>query len=266
MLDDAALSSMLDTALDTFKSAFDALSRIDAGSSPLEDRQYITDSFLANRLSKAFKDWEENRKRTYLEKEARAYNRQVGQLAMVNTKVEALEAEHQRISGKNTLPDFVFSINAIEKYDNGSLLQHIKQDPDGMYPRQVHTREIFLLQENSPLPEPDFAMFSRLVNIEATIRIEKKIVCEVLTHAKNQLASRNRKWSARDSSLQQFLEKTLPEMFAEIDKVREEMGADEKRDKDWDMELETENEQEKEEEGANGDGNDAEAAKMDIAE
>lgn len=243
MISDAPIGDMLETALSTFESAFDALSRIeDSNNTPLLDRQFITDSFLVNRLTKAFKDWEERNKKSYLETEARGYNKHISQIARVNTEVEALEADFERNLRKNTLPNFAFSILTIENYNGGEFLKYLSQDENGQYQKQVTTSEIFLLDESSKLPEPEFKVFNRLINIEARIRLRKKIVCEILIHTKNQLASKNRKWSARDTSLQEFLETTLPGVFTEIEKVREEIRqeAERKDNKDVDMEHESE--------------------------
>lgn len=242
MISDAPIGDMLETALSSFQSAFDALSRIEeSNNTPLLDRQFITDSFLVNRLTKAFKDWEERNKKSYLETEARGYNKQIGQIARVNADVEALEAEFERTLKKNTLPNFAFSILTIENYNDGEFLKYLSRDENGQYQKQVRTSELFLLDDSSELPEPKLEVFNRLVNIEARIRIQKKIVCEILIHTKNQLASKNRKWSSRDTSLQEFLETTLPGVFTEIEKVRGEIRqeAERKDNKDVDMEHES---------------------------
>ncbi|XXZ97617.1 hypothetical protein QA089_000090 [Meyerozyma guilliermondii] len=242
MISDAPIGDMLETALSTFQSAFDALSRIeDSNKTPSSDRQFIMDSFHVNRLTKAFKDWEERNKKSYLETEARGYNKQVGEIARVNTEVEALEANLERTLEKNTLPNFAFSISTIENYNDGEFLKYLTRDENGHYQKQVRTSEIFSLDVNSKLAEPEFEVFNRLINIEARIRLQKKIVCEILIHTKNQLASRNRKWSSRDTSLQEFLEATLPGVFTEIEKVRNEIRqeAERKDNKDVDMEHET---------------------------
>lgn len=248
MISEDSINEMLDTAISTFDSAFDALSRAEGKEyTTLLDRKYIADSFLVNRLTKAFKDWEERNKRTYLDTEARSYNRQVGQMARLNSRIESLEGEYERVIQKNSLPSFVFSLQAVQQYENGALLKYLKQDGSGHYPLQVNTSDIFLLGENTNLMEPNFEVFNRLVNIEARIRIQKKIICEVLTHTKNQLASRNRKWTARDVSLLDFLETTLPGIFADIDKVRLEIQQEAERKENRDVDMENDSESEEQE-------------------
>ena len=164
MISDDSIGDMLETALSTFQSAFDALSRIeDSNKTPLLDRQFIMDSFHVNRLTKAFKDWEERNKKSYLETEARGYNKQVGEIARVNTEVEALEANLERTLEKNTLPNFAFSILTIENYNDGEFLKYLTRDENGHYQKQVRTSEIFLLDVNSKLAEPEFEVFNRLI-------------------------------------------------------------------------------------------------------
>lgn len=205
-------------------------------------RQFLLDSFAANKLNKQYKQWEAAERDSFVNNEVLAYNKRVAQMARLNDEVEALDREYDGLRNSISLPDFRFSIQTIQEYENGRFLQNVPQSADGKVPLQVRLNELFSLDSGLETPTPTFAEFSKLVNLEYRLRMQRQIKYEVLLVVKQQLTAKNKKWAARDSSLNQFMTRDLPSMFDEVAKIKQSEYEDLRHYNDDDDDDETDQE------------------------
>lgn len=214
---------------------------VEEGAIEAAQTQFMLDSFRVNKFHKDYKTWESKEIDTFVDDEVLVYNKQLGKMARINEEIEILETEYDKVRRQIKIPSFKFSIQTIQKYNEGELLRFVDQI-DGKYPSTVDSTSIFSLSSESNLLPLDFSMFNRLLNIEYRLRMERQIKYEVLVVAKQQLTAKNQKWATRDSALNQFITKDLQHMLDEVSKIRENEQDDLK---DYEV-LETDNEMEPE--------------------
>lgn len=183
-------------------------------------REFLLDSFRVNRFHKDYKEWENKSKDTFIENEIKGYNNKLGQMSRLNFETEKLDKEYEGLRDTVKLPECRLSIQTIKLYNDGLLLKYIEKNSDGEYPQTVDISELFSLDSNSKLPQPDFTVFNRLLNIEYKLRIQRKVKYEILLSVKQQLTAKNKKWSSRDSDLNYFMTRKLVDIMNEVEKVR----------------------------------------------
>lgn len=183
-------------------------------------REFLLDSFRVNRFHKDYKDWENKTKDAFIENEIKGYNNKLGQMSRLNFETEKLDKEYEGLRDTVKLPECRLSIQTIKLYNDGTLLKYIEKDAEGEYPLTVDISELFSLDSDSKLPQPDFAVFNRLINIEYRLRIQRKVKYEIILSVKQQLTAKNKKWSSRDSELNYFMTRKLVDIMNEVEKVR----------------------------------------------
>lgn len=212
---------------------------VDTTELKMAQKQALLDSFKVKKLHRDHKEWENATKEQFVEKEIKAYNRKYAQISRLHSANTILESKYAELRKSVQLPKFHFSIQTLEQFEGGKLLQYLKKDSAGNYPRKVQVSEIFSLDRNSVLPNPEFAEFNKLVNLEYRLRMRMQIKYEVLLRVKSHLTAKNSQWSARDSLLNQFITRDLAKMIAEVEKIKTSEYEDLKYyEDDFDMESE----------------------------
>ncbi|ODV69307.1 hypothetical protein HYPBUDRAFT_3299 [Hyphopichia burtonii NRRL Y-1933] len=183
-------------------------------------RQYILDSFKVNKFHKDYQEWENKERLSFINTEVKLFNKKLGEMTRLNDDVEDSEKEFDKLHKNIKLPSFEFSIQTIEQFEDGIYLKYLEKDEEGNYPSKVAMLTIFALDSESGLETPDFSVFNKLLNIEYRLRMQRQIKYEVLLLVKQQLRTKNRKWAARDSSLNQFISRDLPLVFSEVENIK----------------------------------------------
>lgn len=200
-------------------------------------KQALLESFAVKKFHRDYKEWENSARSHFVNSEVRAYNQKYAQISRLHTDSSDLEGTLQDLRTAILLPAFKFSIQTLQEYENGELLQHIEKDSNGEYPRTVNTDQIFSLESNSTLPHPTYQQFNRLVNIEYRLRMQLQIKYEVLLRVKASLAAKNSQWATRDSSLNKFITTDLPKVIEEVARIKTREYEDLKYyESDFDME------------------------------
>lgn len=196
---------------------------------------YLLDSYQVNKFHKDYKEWESSQNQHFLDTEVLAYNKKIGQMARMNDEIEALQREYDAVRSQIALPKFHFSLQTIEQFQGGELLEYLPAER----PQKVLLGDLFLLDGTKA--SLDFPTFNKLVNLEYHLRLQRHIKHETLLVAKQHLNAKNQKWAARDSALNQFLSRDLPAVFEEIDKIKQndEDLREESEELDEDMDSDT---------------------------
>lgn len=232
----------------TFQSAEQLLSHHLAGNlEPSElqllKKQFVLDSFKVNRFHKKFKNWENSSTDEFVQNEITAYNSKLGELSRINYETEHLLREYKKFCEQIDLPSFQFARETLEQYENGRLLPETASESSA-----IALSDIFSLNVDGILPKPDIDTFRALLNIEFRLRIQRKIKYEILLIIKQQLTAKNKKWAARDSTLNEFMRK-LENVTEEVDRIRKSEKEDLKEyDEDDDEEEDDEDEEMEQEE------------------
>lgn len=249
MVQEMAPAASLRAAVEKARKTVHSTSLIEASVlGPLEalqqaQRQFLLDSFATNKLNKDYKHWEAQERDSFVNNDVLAYNKRVAQMARLNDEVNTLNSEYDILRASISLPDLSFSMQTIQTYENGRLLQNVPKSQDGKLPLKVRLNELFSLDKLLETPPPTFSEFKDLVNLEYRLRMQRQIKYEVLLVVKQQLTAKNNKWAARDSSLNQFITRDLPSMFDEVAKIKQSEYEDLRHynDEDEDEESDQEN-------------------------
>lgn len=206
-------------------------------------KQAILDSFTVKKFHRDFKEWENMAQRQFVDTQVKAYNKKYAQISRLHSETLHLEETLSELRSTILLPQFHFSIQTLQHYEDGKLLEHVAKDEKGQYPSTVSTDQIFSLDPNSTLPHPTYQEFNKLVNIEYRLRMQLQIKYEVLLRVKANLAAKNSQWATRDSTLNQFITRDLPKVIDEVKKIKTSEYEDLKYyEEDFDMEDEANDE------------------------
>lgn len=230
-----SLQNLLDSTLETFDSAKKLLdineqllksvnsSENAPSSSELQQvkKNFILDSFKINKAQKELKDWENDCRNRVIDTETVEYNETLGKISSINLKIGQESYTYEALSGSIALPKFIISRRTLETLNDESLLK-IAQAGRDQLPRHVQLSDLFSLDSSSALPTPDFKRISQLINIEYRMRLEKRLKLELLTLIKQKLDNENRSWTKNLSYLNNFINKSVPEAIAEVEKIKSE--------------------------------------------
>lgn len=211
----------------------------------LAQRKAMLDSLNVKRTHKQYKVWENEKRDNFIASEIKAYNKKYAQMSRLHTDLSELEEKLNDTRKQVYLPNFRFSIQTLQNYDNGSLLKYVKKDEAGTYPLLVRLGELFSLEPNSTQLAPDFQTFNKLVNLEFHLRTLCQIKYEVLLRIKAHLDNKNSQWAKRDNSLNAFITRDLRETIDLVKKIRASETQD-LRDIDVDSEFDYDGERDEE--------------------
>lgn len=183
-------------------------------------KKFLLDSFKANKVHSDYKRWQSERKDTFIREDVRRYNEKLAVMARVNYEIEKLDEDKERLRKKVLFPDFNFSIDTLMKFEDGYFLRYLKTDDNGKYPCLVSMKDIFTLNDNKDIPQLQYRVFKKLLNIEYRHRVEAKLKYELLLSIKQQLNMKNKRWSTRDSELDYFMNKTLASVISDAQNIR----------------------------------------------
>ncbi|CCE73048.1 Piso0_000059 [Millerozyma farinosa CBS 7064] len=183
-------------------------------------KKFLLDSFKASKVHSDYKRWQSEKKDAFIRDDVRSYNEKLGIMARVKYDIEKLDEDKGRLRKKVSFPDFDFSINTLKKYEDGYLLKFLKTDDNGNYPSSVDIKDIFTLDDNKDIPQLEYHVFKKLLNIEYRHRVEAKLKYELLLSVKQQLTMKNKRWSTRDSELDYFMSKTLASVISDAQNIR----------------------------------------------
>lgn len=211
-------------------------------------KEVLLDSFAVKKFHRDYKEWESSTRNKFVDGQIKAYNKKYAQISRLHGQSSSLEDTLRELQTTIKLPTFEFSIQTLEQYEGGRLLEHVEKDANGEYPRRVSSEQVFSLDPNSPLPHPSYREFNELVNIEYRLRIQLQIKYEVLLRIKASLAAKNSQWATRDSTLNKFITQDLPKVILEVNKIKTSEYEDLKYyEEDYDMEEQGSDAEEKEE-------------------
>lgn len=211
-------------------------------------KEVLLDSFAVKKFHRDYKEWENSTRNKFVDGQIKAYNKKYAQISRLHGQSSSLEDTLRELQTTIKLPKFEFSIQTLEQYEGGRLLEHVEKDANGEYPRRVSSEQVFSLDPNSPLPHPSYREFNELVNIEYRLRIQLQIKYEVLLRIKASLAAKNSQWATRDSTLNKFITQDLPKVILEVKKIKTSEYEDLKYyEEDYDMEEQGSDAEEKEE-------------------
>lgn len=208
-------------------------------------RSLILDSFKLTLFQTKFKTWEHSYTANFTETTISQYNKLLGQMAICNSRKEAMDKEYSLLMSSVELPQFEFSKEAYERSfgnetteteesketqkkaikKNGSsdrtksLLSIDSPFTDNLSHSTLD--HIYSVSPSSPLPFPQFEEFNRLVNAEYRLRIEKRIKYEILEVVRNRLATSTEKWKARVARLDKFFD-GVDEIANEVETIQAE--------------------------------------------
>lgn len=112
----------------------------------LAQRKAMLDSLNVKRTHKQYKVWENEKRDNFIASEIKAYNKKYAQMSRLHTELSELEEKLNDTRKQVYLPNFRFSIQTLQNYDNGSLLKYVKKDEAGTYPLLVRLGELFSLE------------------------------------------------------------------------------------------------------------------------
>lgn len=216
-------------------------------------KQTLLDSFTVKKFHREYKEWENSTRNAFVEGQVKAYNKKYAQISRLHSQSSGLEDTLRDLRAAIRLPKFLFSIQTLEQYEDGKLLEVVEKDANGEYPRRVGIDQLFSLDPSSVLPHPSYQEFNKLVNMEYRMRTQLQIKYEVLLRIKTSLAAKNSQWATRDSTLNKFITQELPKVVQEVERIKSIEYEDLKYyEDDYDMEeldSETEALEEDKEEG-----------------
>lgn len=180
----------------------------------------ILDSYKVKKFHREHKEWEDRTRKQFVDSQVKAYNRKYAQISRLHSQTLGLEESLADLQNTVLLPQFKFSLQTIQQYEDGKYLEFVEKDANGEYPRTITTDQIFSLDPSSLRPHPTFLDFNKLVNIEFRSRIQLQIKYEVLLRIKATLAAKNSQWATRDSKLNDFITRDLPKVVDEVEKIK----------------------------------------------
>lgn len=200
-------------------SSFDSAERLlaDAGNAQLR-KAFVLDSVRIHRFHKSYKAWEAQQRAEYVDTQIAAYNQKVGQVARVGFETDQLRTQYLELARQITLPHFRLAVELVAQFDHGRLMPNV---PAGC--TDVALDQIFTLEANGNLAQPNLETMQKLLDIEFRLRVERRMKYEFLQEVKQQLAARNTKWAARDAALAEFMQR-LTEVAGEVERIREGEG------------------------------------------
>lgn len=183
-------------------------------------KNFLLDSFKASKVHSDYKRWQSEKKDAFIRDDVRSYNEKLAIMARLNYDIEKLDEDKERLRKKVLFPDFSFSLSTLKKYEDGYFLKYLKTDDNGNYPSLVDIKDIFTLNDNKDIPQLEYHVFKKLLNIEYRHRVEAKLKYELLLSVKQQLTMKNKRWSTRDSELDYFMNKTLASVISDAQNIR----------------------------------------------
>lgn len=181
-------------------------------------RQYLLDSYTVKKFHRDLQMWEAAQNAAF-GLEISGYNMKYTEFARLHGETAALDASLADVRSSLVLPQFTFSIQTLEQYEDGKFLENIAKDESGQYPRTVGTNDIFSLEDDK-LPYPTYPDFHGLVSMEYRLRMQLQVKYEVLQRIKANLSAKNSQWADRDRKLEQFLKRDLVGVFLEVERIK----------------------------------------------
>lgn len=246
-----SLAEKAERSLDSVSELLRLTKEISNGIGNLQDlkkaqKQVLLDSFSVKKFHRDYKEWENNGINLFIDGEVKAYNRKLAQMSRLHNEIFEQEEKYAELRKTISLPQFQFSLQTIESYEGGRLLERLETE-NGKYPRKIQLDQLFSLDSNSRLPPPSFTEFNQLVNLEYRLRMFMQIKHEVLLRVKTHLTAKNTQWATRDAALDLFMTRDLPKVIAEVEKIKTSEYEDLKYyEEEYEMEDDEEEEEEEE--------------------
>ncbi|PVH15780.1 uncharacterized protein CXQ87_003634 [Candidozyma duobushaemuli] len=185
---------------------------VDSDKIKAAQRQALLDSLKVKRFHKSYKQWENQRRDDFIEKEVRAYNKKYAQVTRLHTELAELDEKYRDMKKSVSLPAFNFSKQTLKEFEEGRLLEGFEDKSS------ISLDSLYSLDPSTQTP-PDYQTFNKLMNLEFRLRTISQIKYEVLLRVRTHLTSKNSQWAKRDASLNEFL-RSVREKIDEVKKIR----------------------------------------------
>lgn len=201
---------------------------VDSDKIKAAQRQALLDSLKVKRFHKQYKQWENQRRDDFIEKEVRAYNKKYAQVTRLHTELAELDEKYQDMKKSVLLPAFSFLRQTLKEFEEGRLIK-------GFEDKSLITLDSLYSLDPSTQTPPDYQTFNKLMNLEFRLRTISQIKYEVLLRVRTHLTSKNSQWAKRDALLNEFL-RSVREKIDEVKKIRTAESQD-LRDVDADLDI-----------------------------
>lgn len=201
---------------------------VDSDKIKAAQKQALLDSLKVKRFHKLYKQWENQRRDDFIEKEVRAYNKKYAQVTRLHTELAELDEQYQDMKKSVLLPAFNFLRQTLQEFEQGRLLEGFEENS------LISLDSLYSLDPSTQTP-PDYQTFNKLMNLEFRLRTISQIKYEVLLRVRTHLTSKNSQWAKRDALLNDFL-RSVREKIDEVKKIRTAESQD-LRDVDADLDI-----------------------------
>lgn len=185
---------------------------VDSDKIKAAQRQALLDSLKVKRFHKLYKQWENQRRDDFIEKEVRAYNKKYAQVTRLHTELAELDEKYRDMKKSVLLPAFNFLKQTLKEFEEGRLLEGFEDKS------LISLDSLYSLDPSTQTP-PDYQTFNKLMNLEFRLRTISQIKYEVLLRVRTHLTSKNSQWAKRDALLNEFL-RSVREKIDEVKKIR----------------------------------------------